>query len=56
MEDGSIIATAIILYNIQIEFLPNGNMPTDENYKHNLFTINKKTLDGSILESKCNII
>ena len=56
MEDGSIMPTAIILYNIHVEFLPNGNMPTDENYKHNLFTINKKTLDGSILESKCNII
>lgn len=56
LEDGSIMAIAYFLYNIHIEFSPNGNMPTDANYKHDLFSINKKTIDGSVLESKCNII
>ena len=52
--DDKTIPTAYILYNIHIEFITNGTMPEDSDYKHSLFTINENN-EGSTI-ARCNFI
>ena len=52
--DDKTIPTAYILYNIHIEFVTNGTMPEDPDYRHNLFTINEKNKGSPI--ARCNFI
>ena len=52
--DDKTIPTAYILYNIHIEFITNGTMPEDSDYRHNLFTINENNKGSPI--ARCNFI
>ena len=52
--DDKTIPTAYILYNIHIEFITNGTMPKDSDYRHSLFTINENN-EGSPI-ARCNFI
>ena len=52
--DDKTIPTAYILYNIHIEFVTNGTMPGDSDYRHNLFTINENNKGSPI--ARCNFI